>query len=86
MRILLIEDEPKVSRAVARGLMAEHFAVDVANEGHNGVELAETYDYDLVILDLMLPNLDGTAVFRQLWSSDSHFDCQRHRNRQGAKF
>jgi heavy metal response regulator len=71
MRILLIEDEPKVSRAVARGLMAEHFAVDVADEGQDGVELAEIYNYDLVILDLMLPNLDGTAVLRQIRRKNS---------------
>ena len=66
MRVLLVEDEPKVSRAVARGLMAEHFAVDVASEGQNAIELADTYDYDLVILDLMLPNIDGTAVLRHI--------------------
>jgi two-component system copper resistance phosphate regulon response regulator CusR len=71
MRVLLIEDEPKVSRAVARGLMAEHFAVDVANEGQSGIDLAETYDYNLVILDLMLPNMDGTAVLRQIRKNNS---------------
>jgi len=46
--------------------MAEHFAVDVASEGQNAIELADTYDYDLVILDLMLPNIDGTAVLRHI--------------------
>jgi two-component system copper resistance phosphate regulon response regulator CusR len=71
MRVLLIEDEHKVSRAVARGLMAEHFAVDVAEEGQSGIDLAETYDYNLVILDLMLPNMDGTAVLRQIRKNNS---------------
>jgi heavy metal response regulator len=71
VRVLLVEDEPKVSRAVARGLMAEHFAVDVANEGQSGIELAETYDYDLVILDLMLPNMDGTTVLRHIRRKNS---------------
>jgi heavy metal response regulator len=71
VRVLLIEDEPKVSRAVARGLMAEHFAVDIANDGKMGLELADTYEYDLVILDLMLPNIDGTTVLRRVRRKDS---------------
>jgi heavy metal response regulator len=71
VRVLLIEDEPKVSRAVARGLMAEHFAVDIASDGKMGLELADTYEYDLVILDLMLPNIDGTTVLRRVRRKDS---------------
>ena len=70
MRILLVEDEAKVSSFVARGLMAERFAVDVIADGQSGLELATTYDYDLVILDLMLPKLDGTQVLRRLRSQN----------------
>ena len=70
MRILLVEDEPKVSTFVARGLMAERFAVDVAADGRAGLELATTYSYDLVILDLMLPKMDGTQVLRRLRSQN----------------
>ena len=66
MRILLVEDETKVSNFVARGLSAERFAVDVAADGKSGLELATTYQYDLVVLDLMLPQLDGTEVLRRL--------------------
>src|SRR3989440_5464744 len=66
MRILLIEDEPKVSSFVARGLTEERFAVDVAADGKSGLDLATTYHYDLVILDLMLPTLDGSQVLRRL--------------------
>jgi heavy metal response regulator len=66
MRILLVEDEAKVSSFVARGLMAERFAVDVIADGQAGLELATTYSYDLVILDLMLPKMDGTQVLRRL--------------------
>ncbi len=66
MRILLVEDETKVSSFVARGLMAERFAVDVIADGQAGLELATTYSYDLVILDLMLPKMDGTQVLRRL--------------------
>jgi heavy metal response regulator len=70
MRILLVEDEEKVSGFVARGLMAERFAVDVIGDGQSGLELATTYSYDLVILDLMLPKMDGTQVLRRLRSQN----------------
>jgi heavy metal response regulator len=72
MRILLVEDETKVSRFVARGLTEERFAVDVAADGKSGLELATTYHYDLVILDLMLPILDGSQVLRRLRTQDLH--------------
>jgi heavy metal response regulator len=64
MRLLLIEDEEKVARFIVKGLMAERFAVDVAAEGERGLELARTYDYDMIILDLMLPGLSGTEALR----------------------
>jgi heavy metal response regulator len=70
MRILLVEDEAKVSSFVARGLMAERFAVDVIADGQSGLELATTYHYDLVILDLMLPKMDGTQVLHRLRSQN----------------
>src|SRR5580700_9010542 len=66
MRILLVEDEKKVSEFVARGLRAERFAVDVASDGAAGWELAATYSYDLAILDLMLPKLGGTEVLKRI--------------------
>jgi len=66
MRILLVEDEAKVSTFVARGLTEERFAVDVARDGKSGLDLATTYHYDLVILDLMLPILDGNQVLRSI--------------------
>jgi len=66
MRILLVEDEKKVSTFVARGLTEERFAVDVAPDGESGLDLATTYHYDLVILDLMLPTLDGSQVLRSI--------------------
>src|SRR6266545_5521639 len=70
MRILLIEDEKKVSAFVHRGLVAESFAVDVAHDGRSGLELAQSYHYDLIILDLMLPGMDGTEVLRRVRKSD----------------
>ena len=66
MRILLVEDEGKVSSFVARGLTEERFTVDVAVDGKAGLDLAITYHYDLVILDLMLPTLDGNQVLRRI--------------------
>ena len=71
MRILLVEDEEKVSRFIVRGLAAEGFAVDAAAEGQTGLDLATTFDYDLIILDLMLPGLSGTEVLRRT-RADNH--------------
>ncbi len=71
MRILLVEDEDKVSRFVARGLVAERFAVDTARNGRAGLELAQTYQYDLIILDLMLPELSGSDLLRRLRRSNA---------------
>jgi DNA-binding response OmpR family regulator len=65
MRLLLIEDERKVADFVARGLRAERFAVDVALDGTKGWEMASTVDYDLIILDLMLPGLSGTELLKR---------------------
>jgi heavy metal response regulator len=72
MRILLVEDETKVSSFVARGLIAERFAVDVAADGQSGLDLATTYHYDLLILDLMLPGMDGSQVLRRVRSQNVH--------------
>jgi heavy metal response regulator len=71
MRLLLVEDEEKVVNFVQRGLAAERFAVDVARDGAAGLELAQSYDYDLVILDLLLPRLDGTEVLRKIRRTNS---------------
>jgi DNA-binding response OmpR family regulator len=66
MRLLVIEDERKVADFVARGLRAERFAVDVAYDGDSGWDMASICDYDLVILDLMLPGLGGTEILRRM--------------------
>src|ERR1700693_1211986 len=71
MRILVVEDEDKVSRFVSRGLISERFAVDVAPDGKSGLELAQTYQYDLIILDLMLPGLTGGEVLNRIRKSKS---------------
>jgi DNA-binding response OmpR family regulator len=66
MRILLVEDERKLSELVARALRAERYAVDIADDGERGWELAQSYDYDLVILDLMLPRVSGQELLRRI--------------------
>ena len=71
MRILLVEDEDKVAAVVARALQAERFAVDTAHDGREGLDLATSNPYDLVILDLMLPGLDGTELIRRLRRSNT---------------
>jgi len=66
MRILLVEDEKKVADIIARGLKAERYAVDVSYDGQSGWEMADAYNYDLVILDLMLPGLSGTEILQRI--------------------
>jgi two-component system copper resistance phosphate regulon response regulator CusR len=71
MRILLVEDEKKLADMVARGLKAERCAVDVANDGESGWHMANLYEYDLAILDLMLPGLSGTEILRRIRRKNS---------------
>lgn len=66
MRLLVIEDEHKVADIIVRGLRAERFAVDVAYDGIKGWEMASVYDYNLIILDLMLPGMAGGEILRRL--------------------
>jgi len=66
MRILLIEDEKKMASFIARGLKEQRYAVDVAHDGIEGIFLAETNPYDLIVLDLMLPGKDGVTICREL--------------------
>jgi two-component system copper resistance phosphate regulon response regulator CusR len=66
MRILLVEDDEKVANAVTRGLEAQHLAVDRACDGLAGLTSACAVAYDLVIVDLMLPGINGTELLRRL--------------------
>jgi two-component system copper resistance phosphate regulon response regulator CusR len=66
MRILLLEDEPKVAALVKRGLVAERYAVDISADGREGLEYTEAYPYDLVLLDLMLPSMSGVEVLQRI--------------------
>jgi DNA-binding response OmpR family regulator len=64
MRILIVEDDRKLAEFAARGLRAESFAVDVAADGAEGQSCIESVQYDLIILDLMLPRISGTELLR----------------------
>jgi DNA-binding response OmpR family regulator len=66
MRILIVEDDTALSSFIRKGLEAEHHAVDVANEGNQGRSMAVEFDYDLVVLDLNLPGVDGLSVLKSV--------------------
>ena len=66
MRILIVEDEKKVAGFIKRGLKEENYSVDVAFDGEQGHFQATTNDYDLIILDVMLPKIDGISLCRKL--------------------
>ncbi|OGX06282.1 MAG: DNA-binding response regulator [Omnitrophica WOR_2 bacterium GWA2_47_8] len=66
MRVLLIEDENKIANFLKRGLKENNFAVDVTKDGEEGLYFADINTYDLIILDLMLPKIDGLKICKQL--------------------
>ncbi|HVZ19068.1 MAG TPA: response regulator transcription factor [Terriglobales bacterium] len=69
MRILVAEDDTPLASFLRKGLESEHYAVDVAADGMMATDLATTYDYDLLVLDLNLPKRDGVAVLREVRST-----------------
>src|SRR5579862_7154469 len=66
MRILIVEDEPDLLAGLAQALREEGYAVDTANDGEDGVYKAENYDYDAIVLDVMLPKMDGWEILARL--------------------
>ncbi|MCJ7473388.1 MAG: response regulator transcription factor [Actinobacteria bacterium] len=66
MRILIIEDEKRLADSIKKGLKQESYAVDVSYDGNDGFGMAVIQDYDLIILDLMLPGMDGMEICRKL--------------------
>jgi DNA-binding response OmpR family regulator len=71
MRILLVEDEPSAARFIAKGLREATYAVDIAADGTAATEQCQQYDYDAIVLDVMLPGRDGLSVCRDLRASGS---------------
>lgn len=72
MRILVAEDEHRIANAIKKGLEQEHYAVDVVYEGNEAADLAMVEDYDMIILDLLMPGLDGLHICRTLRKHDVH--------------
>lgn len=72
MKILVVEDEHRIAQSIKKGLEQERFAVDVAYTGPDGFDLASTEDYDCIILDLMLPGLDGGTICNNLRKEHVH--------------
>src|ERR1700746_4016395 len=68
MRILIAEDDTALAGFVRKGLEAEHYAVDVSSDGEQARALATELDYDLIVLDLTLPRLDGITILKQVRS------------------
>ena len=74
MRILLVEDDEYISKPVAKDIRHQGHVVDVASDGVSGWEYAQTVEYDLILLDLMLPRMDGISLCKQLRASG----CKTH--------
>ena len=72
MRILVIEDEKKVASFIKKGLEEEHYAVDTAYDGEIGLYMADVNEYDLIVLDLMIPKIDGLEVLKRIRSSKNN--------------
>src|SRR3981081_1067590 len=71
MRILLVEDEARMAQVIKRGLREAAYAVDVARDGEDALYQASINDYDAVILDVMIPKVDGFQVCRELRAQGS---------------
>jgi DNA-binding response OmpR family regulator len=72
MKVLVVEDEHRIAASIKTGLEQERYVVDVAYDGTSGFDLASSGEYDLIILDLMLPEMDGLTVCKQLRSENIH--------------
>jgi len=72
MRILVIEDEKKVASFIKKGLEEEHYAVDTAYDGETGLYMADVNEYDLIVLDLMIPKIDGLEVLQRIRSNKNN--------------
>ena len=66
MRVLLVEDDQAMAKSITMMLKSESFVVDTTDLGEDGLEIGKIYDYDIIILDLMLPDIDGYEVLRRL--------------------
>lgn len=72
MRILVVEDEHRIGASLKKGLELEKYAVDLAFEGQDGFDMATTEEYDCIVLDLMLPGMDGLTICKKLREMNIH--------------
>jgi len=72
MRILIVEDEHRIANTIKKGLEQERFAVDVAYDGEEGLDFALSEDYDVLVLDLMLPKRDGLEICKKVREEGNH--------------
>ena len=72
MRILVVEDEHKIANSIKRGFEQETWATDVAYDGEEGYDMASSEDYDVIVLDLMLPKMDGMEICKKLRAGENH--------------
>lgn len=72
MKILVVEDEHRIANTIKKGLEQERFIVDVAYDGNDGYDLASTENYNVIILDVMLPKLDGLTICKNLRKEGNH--------------
>ena len=72
MRILVVEDEHKIGNSIKKGLEQENFAVDLAFNGRDGLDLAISEDYDLLVLDILLPGISGLEICKMLRDQNIH--------------
>ncbi len=72
MRVLVIEDEHKIANAIKKGLQREPYAVDIVHDGIEGYDLASSEQYDIIILDIMLPGMDGIEICKKLREQQVH--------------
>lgn len=72
MRILVVEDEHRIANSIKKGLEQERYAADVAYTGTDGYDLASTEDYDLIVLDIMLPEMNGIEICKELRKNKIH--------------
>lgn len=72
MKVLVIEDEHKIAQSIKRGLESENFIVDIAFDGTTGLDLAVAEEYDVIILDRLLPGVDGITIAKNLRKNSNH--------------
>ena len=70
MKLLLVEDDWEISELLAEALTDQHYTVDIASDGQAGWDFVKAFDYDLILLDWMLPKLDGISLCRKLRAQD----------------